>query len=352
MISQMVRILKQNIFWVGLLALVYGLSVLLLWIADADAFWSFLVVLLLFLVLLFAVVCLFLAKKEKKRQTAFRDFLEKPDAYQEAVLLKLVDGLQAEDVQYLGKVLRRQMELYENANTQLEDYEEYVEIWAHEIKTPLSLLTFLLDNRREELPETVIYKLDTVNCRIQNYIEQMLYYSRLKGGRKDYLFEKIPVAECVDEVLSEYEPLLKEKKMKIEKELLSDTVYTDKRGLCFMIGQFISNAIKYSAENPELKICFYRDAKAYQLSFRDNGIGVKACDLPYIFEKGFTGDSGDSRKKATGMGLYLAKEMASDLNLTLDAVSDLETQSEENAGDRVLGQGRGFEITISFPVVE
>lgn len=93
MIRQMGRILKQNIFWVGLLALVYGLSVLLLWIADADAFWSFLVVLLLFLVLLFAVVCLFLTKKEKKRQTAFRDFLEKPDAYQEAVLLKLVDGL-------------------------------------------------------------------------------------------------------------------------------------------------------------------------------------------------------------------------------------------------------------------
>ncbi len=79
---------------------------------------------------------------------------------------------------------------------------------------------------------------------------------------------------------------------------------------------------------------------------------MKACDLPYIFEKGFTGDSGDSRKKATGMGLYLAKEMASDLNLTLDAVSDLEMQSEEAAGDRFLGQGRGFEITISFPVVE
>ena len=185
MIRQMGRILKQNIFWVGLLALVYGLSVLLFVDCGRRC------------VLVFSggpsavpcfVICgclsVFNKKKEKKRQTAFRDFLEKPDAYQEAVLLKLVDGLQAEDVQYLGKVLRRQMELYENANTQLEDYEEYVEIWAHEIKTPLSLLTFLLDNRREELPETVIYKLDTVNCRIQNYIEQMLYYSRLKGGRK------------------------------------------------------------------------------------------------------------------------------------------------------------------------
>jgi len=47
----------------------------------------------------------------------------------------------------------------------------------------------------------------------------------------------------------------------------------------------------------------------YVLSISDNGIGVRSSDLPYIFEKGFTGNSGDGRKKATGMGLYLAKKL-------------------------------------------
>lgn len=74
------------------------------------------------------------------------------------------------------------------------------------------------------------------------------------------------------------------------------------------------------------------------MSVRDNGVGIKACDLPYVFEKGFTGDSGDRRKKATGMGLYLAKEMAHDLNVELDVSSD------EAAG--------GCEIKVYFPVVE
>jgi len=65
-------------------------------------------------------------------------------------------------------------------------------------------------------------------------------------------------------------------------------------------------------------------------------MGVRSCDLPYIFEKGFTGDSGDGRKQATGMGLYLAKEMAKQLNIRLDANSEW---------------GQGFEIQVSFPVV-
>lgn len=64
---------------------------------------------------------------------------------------------------------------------------------------------------------------------------------------------------------------------------------------------------------------------------------ARACDLPYVFEKGFTGDSGHEKNKATGMGLYLAREVAKDLGLTLTAASDW---------------GAGFEIRVTFPVVE
>ena len=58
------------------------------------------------------------------------------------------------------------------------------------------------------------------------------------------------------------------------------------------------------------------------LYIEDNGCGVKACDLPYIFDKGFTGSDINVSKKPTGMGLYLAREMATDLGLKLYAVSE------------------------------
>ena len=78
-------------------------------------------------------------------------------------------------------------------------------------------------------------------------------------------------------------------------------------------------------------------AAAEILTIADNGMGVRSYDLPYIFQKGFTGDSTDGRKKATGMGLYLTKKMAGDLNL------QLETESQ---------WGEGFSISIIFPRVQ
>ncbi len=68
----------------------------------------------------------------------------------------------------------------------------------------------------------------------------------------------------------------------------------------------------------------------------DHGTGVKSYDLPYIFQKGFTGDATDSRKKATGMGLYLTKRMADDLNLKLKAESQW---------------GEGLQMRILFPKI-
>ena len=71
------------------------------------------------------------------------------------------------------------------------------------------------------------------------------------------------------------------------------------------------------------------------LCIKDNGQGVRTCDLPFVFEKGFTG-GGAVTKRATGMGLYLAREVAKDMGLSLEARSTW---------------GEGFELWIGFPRV-
>ena len=72
-----------------------------------------------------------------------------------------------------------------------QDYEEYVEGWAHEAKTPLSLLTMLLDNRSDEISPPLQAKLDYVRSQLQEDVTQMLYYARLKSSTKDYRFEDV-----------------------------------------------------------------------------------------------------------------------------------------------------------------
>lgn len=335
--KRVIKSLVQYIPWLLLLLGIDAFATLLLWLADVQAFYAMMVVILLATVLLFSLVCGILIHWERKKEQAFLAFLYNPDEYHEELLLETVSVAQREYIRQLGKNLRDKQIAYTELQTQLNDYEEYVESWAHETKTPLSLLTLLLDNRRDELSPDVSFKLDHIRNRMQESIDQMLFYARVKSTRKDYLFEHIPIRTCIKDLLEDYRPLLEEKQFQIQFSLSEDTVYSDRRGLSFLLGQIISNSIKYCGEEPELCFSAFERDGCYVLSIKDNGVGVRSCDLPYIFEKGFTGDSGENRKKATGMGLYLAKEIARELNVTLNA------NSEWN---------QGFEMQISFPVVK
>lgn len=332
-----IQTILQYIPWLLLLLIVDAFAALLLWIADVQAFYSMVIVIVLATILFFSMVCCVLVRLEQKKEQAFLDFLYNPDEYHEELLLETVILTQKEHIRLLCKVLHDKQNAYTKLQTQLNDYEEYVESWAHETKTPLSLLTLLLDNRREELSAIVSFKLDYIRNRMQESVDQMLFYARLKGTRKDYLFEHIQIRLSVEDVLEDYKPLLEEKQFQIRFCLLDESVYSDRRGLHFLLGQIISNSIKYCSKKPELCFeSFERDGFSI-LSVKDNGIGVRSCDLPYIFEKGFTGNSGEGRKKATGMGLYLAKEIAKELNIALNVNSEW---------------GKGLEMQISFPVVK
>ena len=68
----------------------------------------------------------------------------------------------------------------------------------------------------------------------------------------------------------------------------------------------------------------------------DNGLGAEESELPFLFDKGFTGKTVIGQAKATGMGLYLVREMAKDLSM------DIDIESKE---------GENFTIRIGFPVI-
>lgn len=76
---------------------------------------------------------------------------------------------------------------------------------------------------------------------------------------------------------------------------------------------------------------------ALGLSICDNGTGIPASDLPFVFDKGFTGDVGSYLSRSTGMGLYLVQQMASDLTIKIDI------HSNTNGGTTVI---------LTFPKVE
>lgn len=327
--------IKRNALWLFALLIMDIFSALLLWLTDVQAFWTLLILILLWSFMLFVVVLAYVDIKEKKKQKIFQTFISDPDVVNEEKLLQVVSQQEREQIQLLALVLRDNRLRLCNLSEELRDYEEYVESWVHEAKTPLALLTMIMDNRADELPFEIQTKLDYVCNQLQEDITQMLYYARLKSSTKDYRFEELDLQSLLKDVLADYEPLLEEKHFVIKNEVKEEQVFTDRRGLQFMLGQIISNVIKYSTDNPMLTTSTQHTTREIILSITDNGSGVKSYDLPYIFQKGFTGDSANNRNKATGMGLYLTKKMADDLNLKLDV------QSEYNSF---------FKISIRFPI--
>lgn len=327
--------IKRNALWLFALLIMDIFSALLLWLTDVQAFWTLLILILLWSFMFFVVVLAYVNIKEKKKQKIFQTFISDPDVVNEEKLLQVVSQQEREQIQLLALVLRDNRLRLCNLSEELRDYEEYVESWVHEAKTPLALLTMIMDNRADELPFEIQTKLGYVCNQLQEDITQMLYYARLKSSTKDYRFEELDLQSLLKDVLADYEPLLEEKHFVIKNEVKEEQVFTDRRGLQFMLGQIISNVIKYSTDNPMLTISTQHTTREIILSITDNGSGVKSYDLPYIFQKGFTGDSANNRNKATGMGLYLTKKMADDLNLKLDV------QSEYNSF---------FKISIRFPI--
>ena len=328
--------LKRYAPWLLLLLTMDAFSALLLWLSNAQAFEGLIGVIVLASLVLFSAIALALYFKEQHKRALFQAFLMEPDAVNTEKLLGAVSQQEREQLHLLVLVLEKKQSRIQEMEESLRDYEEYVEGWAHEAKTPLSLLTMILDNRTDELSPSLQVKLDYVRSQLQEDINQMLYYARLGSSTKDYRFEAVELGDAMEEVLEDYALLLEEKQFLIENRLQGETVYTDRRGLQFMLGQIISNAIKYSGDDPKLTVSLQCTAEADILTIADNGTGVKSYNLPYIFQKGFTGDSTDSRKKATGMGLYLSKKMADDLNLKLEAESQW---------------GAGLTILIVFPKV-
>ena len=267
------------------------------------------------------------------------NFLNDPTKDKEDEIISLFHYEEVKLIKNIGEILRENQNTINTYKQGVNEYEEYVEAWAHEIKTPLGLMTFVLDNRKEEISEMAYKRLQYSRTKMQEDIERMLYYARLKSTCNDYFFKELSLKESCIEIIEEYKVILQEKGIDVILDIEDYKVLCDKRGIQFIIRQILSNAIKYKnieISDPKIVISSYENEENIRLNIRDNGIGVKSYDLPFIFEKGFTGEIGEQRKNSTGMGLYLAKQVAESLKINLEAT--------ENYTE-------GFEISLTFPKV-
>lgn len=221
----------------------------------------------------------------------------------------------------------------------------YYSMWVHQIKTPISAMKLLLEVEREELGQLICddeqsqYLLsDNMDSfedelfRIEEYVSMALQYQRVSSTENDFVLEKVSVDGVIRDTIKKYAKIMIRRHIGINYSGTGQEVYTDGKWLAFMLEQILSNAIKYTPQG-FVTIETAEEKDRFFITIKDTGIGIKAEDLPRVFEKGYTGYNGHADKKATGIGLYLCRQMADKLGHTIRMESEI---------------GKGTKVWIGF----
>lgn len=222
---------------------------------------------------------------------------------------------------------------------------DYYSMWVHQIKTPISAMKLLLEVEREELGQLICddeqsqYLLsDNMDSfedelfRIEEYVSMALQYQRVSSTENDFVLEKVSVDGVIRDTIKKYAKIMIRRHIGINYSGTGQEVYTDGKWLAFMLEQILSNAIKYTPHGV-VTIETAEEKDRFFITIKDTGIGIKAEDLPRVFEKGYTGYNGHADKKATGIGLYLCRQMADKLGHTIRMESEI---------------GKGTKVWIGF----
>lgn len=217
-----------------------------------------------------------------------------------------------EDYQELIKVIHEsKVQLITEKDQKYDEMMDYYTLWAHQIKTPISALRLLLDEVHSNECEEELFK-------IEGYVEMVLSYLNIDHQGSDLQIELVDVDHCIKQCIRKYAKLFIRKKLQLHYEGTDYQALTDEKWLCFIIGQLLSNAIKYT---PKGSITITVEDE--KLRIRDTGIGIQKEDIPRVFEKGFTGYNGHQDKKSTGIGLYLVKKVCRKLGHPIHIYSEL-----------------------------
>lgn len=223
----------------------------------------------------------------------------------------------------LGRDMHEHIKCYKDMQ---ENYREYIETWVHEIKTPIASSKLIIDNNNNEITRKIDHQLN----KIENFVEQVLYYSRSNEIYKDYLIKEVNLLKVVQNVIRRNYRDFIGKKISVEILDIDRNVYSDTKWIEFILNQIIGNSIKYIKETgSKIKIYLKENSDQIILTIEDNGIGIPSQDVRRVFEKGFTGENGRKFTKSTGMGLYLCYKLCKKLGLGINL------ESEENVGTKV-----------------
>jgi len=221
---------------------------------------------------------------------------------------------------------------------------DFVANVSHELKTPLALIRLFAETLElgrvpsEQKAHQYYQVINKESHRLTQLINNILDFSRIEAGRKEYRFAPADVARVVRDVVEAYRFQIEQQGFELTLDVADDLpeVPADEEALGQAILNLLNNAIKYSRENKSIRIEAHRDGARVRVSMTDRGIGIPRSEQKKIFEKFYRGeDSLVHETKGSGLGLALVRHI-------MDAHGgEVEVES---------APGKGSTFTLVLPV--
>ena len=211
----------------------------------------------LILLLWALVAALWLVRGDVLRKRQLEALLELARQLPEAYLLgEVMPAPTRADDQVFYHLLRQagrsMLEQVSAVERERKEYKTYIQQWVHECKTPIAAGKLLCENHPSPLSQDLLPLWEAMD----HYTEQALFYARSEHPEKDYLIRELPLFAPVHRAIAQNKYLLLQHQVRLEVEETEDTVFSDEKWLCFILGQLITNGVKYRHPQRPLVLTF------------------------------------------------------------------------------------------------
>ena len=236
-----------------------------------------------------------------------------------------------------GLVLTKHMVSKEMAVAKLKS--DFVSNVSHELRTPLALIrlyaeTLELGRITTKEKKHQYYRIIRKESeRLTALINNILDFSRIEAGHKEYEFRETDIADLVRNTLDSYRYQIEQQGFALEESIDPDlpAVRVDREAIARALVNLVNNALKYSKDEKYLGVKLYRDNGAVKLEVSDRGIGIARRDQVKIFEKFFrAGDPLVHNTKGSGLGLSLVR------HITEAHGGEIEVESSPGTGSKFI----------------
>ena len=241
-----------------------------------------------------------------------------------------------------GLVLTKHVVSKEMALARLKS--DFVSNVSHELRTPLALIRLYAETLElgrittREKKQQYYRIIRKESERLTALINNILDFSRIEAGRKEYEFRETDMAELVHNTLDSYRYQIEQQGFAFEESIDSNlpAVRVDREAIARALVNLVNNALKYSTDEKFLGVKLYRENGVVKLEVMDRGIGIARRDQSKIFEKFYrTGDPLVHNTKGSGLGLSLVR------HITQAHGGEIAVESTP---------GKGSKFTLSLPL--